>query len=252
MARSFKDRFFTPKVARAIMSPLGIVLFGAGTAGAVLGGLGLLAPVVGVAAWGANVLRSVPRDKDVYTVPTAKLGEPWRQYVADARDAKHRFEEVVRSMSPGPLQDRLTELAHRIQDGVAEAERIATRGNALSGAVALIDTETPARELAELRSRHAGKAMSPTDTETERSLRAQLETAERISSAAQQADSRLRQLDAWLDELVARAVEVSLGTGDSEVLGAEVDDIVLELEALRRALDETSPKGAEFGLPQTG
>ena len=39
MARSFKDRFFTPKVARAIMSPLGIVLFGAGTAGAVLGGL---------------------------------------------------------------------------------------------------------------------------------------------------------------------------------------------------------------------
>lgn len=237
--RSFQDRFFTPKVARAIMSPLGIVLFGAGTAAAVLAGAGLFAPLVGVAAWGGNVLRSVPRDPRPPTVAAGKLAEPWRTYVAEARDAKRRFDDVVESMTAGPLRDRLAELAHRIQDGVAEAERIATRGNALSTAAGRIDTATPAAELAALKAQHAGKAMSPTTVETMRSLEAQLATAGRIAKAAESADARLRQLDAWLDELVARAVEVSLGNDDALDMSRQVDDVVHELEALRLALDET-------------
>jgi len=36
---SVRDRFFTPKVAKAIMSPLGIVLFGAGAAASIVAGL---------------------------------------------------------------------------------------------------------------------------------------------------------------------------------------------------------------------
>jgi len=50
----------------------------------------------------------------------------------------------------------------------------------------------------------------------------------------------LRLLDARFDELVARGVEVSIGTGDTDVLGNDVDGLVTELESLRIALEETN------------
>jgi hypothetical protein len=250
--RSFKDRFLTPKVAKAIMSPLGIVLFGVGTAGAVLVGAPLVAAAgVGVLAWGGRVLAAVPRDAKPYQAETGKLGEPWRSYVAQAREAKARFDDVVKTMTPGPLRDRLAELAARLDDGVAESQRIAVRGNAISSGLGRLDTVSPQAELARLRA-EAGGRPSPAVADTIRSLEAQLEAAERMGAAAHQADERLRLLDARFDELVARAVEVSLGTGDSDVLVADVDDLVTDLEAVRQALDETNPRPTEFGLPQPG
>ena len=57
-------------------------------------------------------------------------------------------------------------------------------------------------------------------------------------------------LDARFDELVARAIEVSVGAGDSELLGNDVDGLVTELEALRMAIDETAAAaGAPVELP---
>jgi len=249
--RSFRDRFFTPRVARAIMSPLGIVLFGAVTAGAILVGAPLLvAPVAGVAAWGGNVLRSVPRNPKPYAADPGKLADPWRTYVAEARRARQRFEDVISTMSGGPLHARLTELIGKIDAAVAETDRIATRGNALAGALERIDTTVPMAELARLKAEHQGRGMSPTTAETMRSLQAQIDAGERIAAAARQANERLRMLDARYDELVARAVEVSLGTGDSEGLSHDVDDLVTELEALRQALDETAPRTTDLGLSQ--
>jgi len=47
--RSFRDRFFTPPVARAMTSPLGILLAGVGAAvGIVVGGGPLGAVILGV------------------------------------------------------------------------------------------------------------------------------------------------------------------------------------------------------------
>ena len=61
--RSFRDRFLTPKVAEAMMSPLGIVLFGAAAAGAILIGAPIVAAAgIGAVAWGGRVLAAVPRD----------------------------------------------------------------------------------------------------------------------------------------------------------------------------------------------
>lgn len=251
--RSFKDRFFTPKVAQAIMSPLGIILFGAVTAGFILSGLPLVvAPLAGVAAWSGNVLRQVPRDQPTFQADTKMLADPWLTYVAESRRARARFDEVTRSMTAGPLQAKLGELAARIADAVEETNRIAVRGNTLTGALATLDTERPRAELAEIRATHAGRGMSPATIETVRSLEAQIAAADRIGAAAHQADERLRMLDARYDELVARAVEVSLGTGDSEGLSHDVDDLVTELEALRQALDETAPRSVELGLPRPG
>lgn len=238
--RTFRDRFFTPKVAQAIMSPLGIVLFGAVTAGVILTGLPIVvAPIAGVVAWGGNVLRQVPRDPKPFEADPLKLDNPWATYVGQARHARAQFQEVVSSMTAGPLQDRLGELSARIEEAVSETNRIAIRGNALSNALKRLDITTPAAELARIKAAHEGRGMSPTTAETVRSLQAQIDAGQRIMSAEQQAKERLEMLDARYDELVARAVEVSLGTGDSEGLSHDVDDLVMELEALRQALDET-------------
>lgn len=239
--RSFKQRFLTPQVAKAIMSPLGIVLFGVGTAGAVLVGAPLAAAAgIGALVWGSRVLVAVPRNAQQFQVVAGQLGEPWRSYVQAARGSKGRFDDVVRTMTNGPLKDRLWELATKLEDGVAESGRIAARGNAISGAIGSLDTVTARAELAHLVDQSAGSTPSPSVAETIRSLEAQVGAGDRLESAARQADERLRLLDARFDELVARAVEVSLGTGDSDVLVADVDGLVNDLESLRIALDETN------------
>lgn len=255
--RSFKDRFLTPPVAKAIMSPLGIVLFGVGTAGAVLIGAPLVAAAgVGALVWGGRILAAVPRDAAPYQVAAGSLGEPWRSYVQAAKSSKSRFDDVVRSMTNGPLKDRLWELATKLEEGVSESGRIATRGNAITGAIGSLDTVTARAELAHLQSQ-AGPAPSASRAETIRSLEAQVAAGDRLESAAQQAAERLQLLDARFDELVARAVEVSLGTGDSDVLIADVDGLVNDLESLRIALDETNVASGASGaagmqLPSAG
>jgi hypothetical protein len=234
--RSFRDRFFTPKVANAIMSPGGIVLAGAGAAMAILAGAPiLLAAGVGALAWGGRVLAAVG------TNPAAPqphaLSEPWRGYAQSAQNAKRRFDQIVASVPDGPLRQRLAALANRLDEGVDESWRIAKRGHEIVGALEQIDTAGAAAEVAELEA--AGNLVTAPQAATIESLRAQLAAAERLSSLARQSRDRLRLLDARFDELIARAVEVSVGTGDSEVLGHDVDQLVSELESLRVAMEET-------------
>ena len=62
---TLRDRLYTRRVGTAMTSPLGIVLFGAGTAAAVLVGLPLVvAPLVGLGAWAARVAAAMPRGFD--------------------------------------------------------------------------------------------------------------------------------------------------------------------------------------------
>jgi hypothetical protein len=251
MARtSFRDRFLTPPVARAIMSPLGIVLFGAASAGAILIGAPLAAAAgVGVLAWGGRVLAAVPRDpKRGDRIEPFTLGDPWRSYVVGAQQSKERFDRMVRDMAAGPLKDRLADLASRLDDGVAESWRIARRGNDITGALARLDTVSAQAELAQLRVA-TGNAMPQRSTaKTIEALEAQIASADRLQRTADDARSRLRLLDARFDELVARGVEVSIGSGDTDVLGNDVDGLVTELESLRIALEETN---AADGVPGT-
>jgi hypothetical protein len=48
---------------------------------------------------------------------------------------------------------------------------------------------------------------------------------------------------------VARAVELSLGTGDARALQGDVDQLVEEMEALRLALEDAGP--APLASPST-
>src|SRR4249919_2331101 len=119
--RSLRDRFLTPPVARAIMSPLGMVAFGAVAAGSILVGLPVVAALgVGAVAWAGNVARSVPRNPKSDRVEPFVLADPWRSYVVGAKESKARFDRVVADMSAGPLRDRLADLAARLDEGIAE------------------------------------------------------------------------------------------------------------------------------------
>jgi hypothetical protein len=236
--RSFRDRFFTPKVARAIMSPAGIVLAGAGAAAAILAGLPLVAAAgVGAVAWGGRVLAAVGVDSGTPRPQPQALSEPWRGYAQAAQDAKRRFDQIVASTADGPLRERLAGLSARLDDGVAESWRIAKRGHEIVSARAQIDTDAASAELAELES--AGDAGAGPQAATIQALRGQLAAAERLSTLATKSRDRLRLLDARFDELIARAVEVSVGSGDSDVLVQDVDQLVAELESLRAAMEET-------------
>ena len=68
-----------------------------------------------------------------------------------------------------------------------------------------------------------------------------------MDAVVNDAQDRLRLLDARLDEAAARVVELSVEASDEGMLGlsSDVDDVVTDMEALRQALEETSNPPAE-------
>jgi chromosome segregation ATPase len=240
----FRDRFFTPQVARAITSPSGILLAGLGASAMILVGALPLAPVAAAIAWGVRVAAAIPRPAAGPSIDPFALGEPWRRFVSDALKARERFKAIVETAQPGPLKTRLLEIAERMNTGVDESWRIAKRGQLLVAARAQIDTEGAQRELADVeRDASSSAATKPALDRTAESLRAQLATAQRLQTVIDDAYSRLRLLDARLDEALARSAELSVEASDVESLtglGDDVDSLVTEMESLRQALEETS------------
>lgn len=241
MARvSFRDRFFTPPVARAMTSPLGILLFGVATAVGIVAGAPIAAALgLGAVAWAARVAAAIPRGEKSERIDPFVLSEPWRGHVQGAQTAKLRFDRTVAATRAGPMRDRLAGLSDRLQQGVVDCWRIASRGDDIDAALAHLDPATAQRELADARQQIATRGSTPALESTVASLEAQLASAERLRAVSLDARDRLRLLDARLDELVARAAEVSVGAGDTGGLSDEVDGLVTELEALRLALEET-------------
>lgn len=238
---SFRDRFFTPPVARAILSPLAIVLAGAGMAVGVATGLPLVAAVgVGAVAWAGRVLAAVPRGRPADQIDPYALADPWRSYVLGAQAARNRFDRTVQSVRGGPLRDRLNEVASRFDDAAGECWRIARRGHDIDNVLRNLDMADTTRELAQARA----LPRTPTNEATVTSLEAQLASGQRLYSVSQDAQSRLRLLDARMDELVARVAELSVSSGDDlGGLDSDVDGLVTEMEALRQALEETNRPG---------
>ena len=237
---SFRDRFFTPPVARAIWSPLSIILLGVATAVGIVAGLPVVAAAaIGVGVYAAKVGLAVPRNaKRSDRIDPFVLNEPWRGYVQSAQSAKLRFDRTVEGTRSGPIRDHLSQLSSRLEDGIEESWRIASRGNDIDGAISQLNTAQAEAELDQLR-RQQQSGSSPDIESTIQSLEAQVSSGQRMQRVSASTRDRLRLLDARFDELVARAVEVSIGSGDSGVLGNDVNDLVNELEGLRLAIDDT-------------
>jgi hypothetical protein len=240
----FRDRFFSPKVARAVTSPTAILATGAAAAVGVVafGPFGVLAGLLGYAA---RVGLAIPRGGRSERIDPFGVKEPWRTFVGDAVRARRRFDEAIGDMASGPLKDRLVEIGDRLDTGVEEIWNIAKRGQILADARRRLNPDQTRWEMNQVAPPGTEVAPGSTTEQTLRSLEAQIQTAERMDSVINGTLDRLRLLDARLDETVTRAVELSVDAAGSAAevggvggLGADVDGLVTEMEALRQALDE--------------
>ncbi len=71
------------------------------------------------------------------------------------------------------------------------------------------------------------------------SVERQLESAERLKQRSTETATSLRLTQTQLDEFVARASEVLVGTIDTDTYATDVDELVVKLEALHQAVEET-------------
>ncbi|HTO01021.1 MAG TPA: hypothetical protein VL068_10130 [Microthrixaceae bacterium] len=243
---TFRDRFLTPKVARAITSPSAIIAAGAGASLGILvtsNPIGIVA--LAVAAFSARVLAAVPRSPQRPKVEAKGLDEPWRSLLEEVIDAGHRFDRALSGIVPGPLKDRLTLMGERLRTGIDEASRIAHAGNQLSSGRKQIDT---ARIRSELAVASSG-TKTPRSEQTINAIKSQLSSAERLDATIAETLDKLRLLDARIDETVTRAIELSVSQSDTDDLGSlgglgsEVESIVNDMEALRQAVEETNSPG---------
>lgn len=240
---SFRDRFFTPKVARAVTSPLAIGATGVGAAVGILIGAGPLGAIgLGVAAFAARVLAAVPRGDRKQRIDPFALNEPWRSLAQDAVQARNQFGETVRRAREGPLKDKLADTQQRLEAGVEECWRIAQSGQMLSQAFRSIDTIGAQRSLDAI-STDGRLADDPTKAATIAALEAQLDSARRLADTIEGARAQLELLNARLDEAVARTVELT-ATGSTTVdlsgIDRDVAGVTMEMEALRQGLEATA------------
>ena len=246
-------------LANALLAPSSILVGGAVTAVGIVSGLGPLAAVVGVVSWAAKtvlgvrkVMRPAPEPIDPF-----RVGEPWRQYVQSAQQSKVRFQRSITQTKGGPLQQHLVTIGERVDAALQECFSVAKKGYALDNAVSELDIRQIRKELsgaqAELAS--ANDSRRATLETTVASIASRLASAQRLSDVTVSTKDRLRQLDAQLDELVARAIELSISAQTPDALGTlgtDVDSVVTEMEALRQAMDETSKLGPGGAFPTTG
>jgi hypothetical protein len=234
---AFRDRFWTPVTARAILSWR--ILLGA-AAGVVVGLLGLPIPgaiAVGIVVYAGSVLLAVPRDPRPTEVDPFTLSEPWRQFVQGAQRSRRRFVETVRNTPAGPLHDRLQDIAGRLDTGLREGLQVARRGHEVDAAVKHLDPTRLRSQLATLQQQSASAPTANLSAAVS-SVESQLATADRLKQLSASTADQLRLTQARLDELCARAAEVSVGTSDTDRFAHDVDDLVLELEGLHQAVQE--------------
>ena len=139
--------------------------------------------------------------------------------------------------APGPLRDRLQDIADRLDAGLREGWEVAKRGDQIDAAVRQLD---PTRLRSRLDTLRGQAAAGPTDNLAAAiaSTEGQLASAERLKQRSAETADHLRLTQSRLDELVARAAEVSVGTSDTDRFAHDVDDLVLELEGLHQAVLE--------------
>lgn len=243
---SFRDRFFSPPVARALTSPSGIIALGAGAAIGILATIGtggLLGPIAGgllgaALGYGGRVAVAIPRNGATANIDPFGVNEPWRHAVKDSIQARSRYTDAIKSFRDGPLRDALHETGDRIDEAVNECWKVAQQGQLLSTARKRIDDREIQWELQQAAAQIApGAAASPTQARTIASLNAQMDTARRMDTLVASTYDELRLINARLDEAVTQAIELSVtNQGDLSPVSSDVEDIVDSLTALRTAM----------------
>lgn len=235
---SLRDRFFTPRTARAIMSWRILVGIGVGIAMAAAGLPLGVAIAIGGGAYVATVGAAMPKGPERVNIDPFVLSEPWRKLVQDAQSSQRRLAETVDRASDGPLKETMADVVRQLEHGLGEAWAIARRGDDIDEAVRRLDRPRLRSRLEAARRRAADDPSTDHDA-TVASLERQLESADRLAGRSEETAATLRHTQTQLDELVARANEVQIGSVDTDAYRREVDDLVIRLEALHQAVEET-------------
>ena len=164
-------------------------------------------------------------------VDPATLPPRWATVVTDALTARDRWQDLLGRTRPGPLRDRLAELGARVDDGVLAVWETAVRAVDAGRIAESLDVESVTREYKRAKSDPAA------DPALVEALGARFTSVQRVLNSIDDAEQRLRLLDARLGAAVARAAEVALAAGEgSDDLGQELEAVVSELGALRESL----------------
>jgi hypothetical protein len=229
-------------LAAAATSATGILAAGAGVAvGLAVGWPVAVAILMGVLALGARVGVAVlhPPVPPAPRMDSFTLTEPWRKFVLDAQVTSRRFRDLVSATPNGPMRDRMTHIAERIDSGVQECWVAAGHGDRLSKARSKLPVADSARQLEQLRA--AGQADAGSSAaRTAEALQSQLDTAARLDATIAGTRERLQLLAARMSEALARAVELSVDTEGVAALSGlndEVEGLVGEMESLRMGLE---------------
>lgn len=194
---------------------------------------------VGVAAWWWRTRSpSAGRPSARHTIDPFTLGEPWRRHVQAALGAQRRYREIVGGVRPGPLRDRLDEIGQQVAQAVVECDEVAARGDEIDAALAHLNVPSLERQLD-----------GATDDAARSSITAQLAAAQRMRATREEIDRQLRLQVVRMGELTALAAEVGVGTHDTELLGVGVNDVVVQLEGLRQAVQEVQQPGRPATSP---
>jgi len=230
-----RDRFFTPATAKALLSWRIVLGIAVGVGVALLwnptAGVG-----AGIGIYVASVFFAMPKARHSSIDPFA-ISEPWRHFVQGTQRAKRSLRSAVAATADGPLKARLVDIAGRLEQAVEESWAIAKRGDDIDAAVNRID---PARLRSQLSTLNQGQSAGGDRSAAVASVESQLASADRLKALSTSTADRLRLTQARLDELVARAAEVSVGTSDTDTYEHDVDNLVVELEGLRLAVAETN------------
>jgi hypothetical protein len=235
---AFRDRFYTPATARAILSWR--ILLGAafGVAAGLLGVSVPIAIAAGAAVYAVSVLLAMPRGSKLPAIDAFTLSEPWRQLMKSAQGSQRKLRETIAAVPAGPLRQQLDAISAQLEHGLGEAYRVAKAGDDIDDVVRKLDPPGLRSKLATAEQRAAADP-SPDNTAAAAAIREQLDTAERLKQQSEQAAATLRLNQAQLDGLVARAAEVRIGSAATDTYREEVGELVLKLEALRQAVEET-------------
>jgi hypothetical protein len=236
----FRDRFYTPHTAKAILSWRLVLGVGVGVLlGAVGVGIGW-AVAAGVAVYAASVLAAMPKPPQQARIDPFVLSEPWRQLVQATQAAQRKLHATVDGVADGPLKQRLADIAAQIERGIAQSWQIARRGDEIDDSVRALDPTALRSKLATLEDSNVTRPSADIEAAIG-SVRSQLDSAARLKQQSIETADQLRLTQTQLDELVARANELKIGAaGDQlDAYAHDVDDIVLQLEAMRQAIEET-------------
>lgn len=162
--------------------------------------------------------------------------EVHRPAVEDSLRARAQFHSLLATTVPGPMQDRLHELAPKIDAGVLAVWEAVQQAMRLEQVLVTLDPDRVTDDLKRAkRAEQAGQA----DGGTVEALSARFASTQRLLNSHDELRQRIPVLEARLGTAVARAAELTLtsatapATGDLDQLGGELDQLVLELEALQ-------------------